>query len=476
MDGILERRKPVDEILADSRAAGEGGEALKRELGVWGITALGIGAIVGTGIFVLTGHAAATSAGPGIVISFVIAGFVSALAALCYAELASTVPVAGSAYTYVYATLGEFVAWIVGWGLILEYALGAATVAIGWSGYFGDFLHATFGLALPKSLTTNPFEGGIANVPAAAIILLISALLIRGTQESSSVNKVIVAVKLAVVAFFIVIGSRHIDPANWHPFAPFGLKGIINGAGLVFFAYIGFDAVSTSAEEVRNPERDLPRGIIGSLAVCTVLYILVSGILTGILPYTKLNVPSPVSYSLIEIGLGWAGAIVAVGAIAGLTTVLLVMLYGQSRVFFAMSRDGLLPGVFSRIHPTFRTPYLSSALIGIIVAFVAAIGELDVVADLVNIGTLAAFALVSVGVVVLRRRSPDLRRGFRVPFSPAVPILSAVSAIALIFNGLPLRTIAAYFIWLAIGLAVYFSYSRRHSKLAPVLGAVAPRQ
>jgi APA family basic amino acid/polyamine antiporter len=467
MDGILERRKPVEAIIADSLAAGDGERTLKRALGVWGITALGIGAIVGTGIFVLTGHAAATSAGPGIVISFVIAGIVSALAALCYAELASTVPVSGSAYTYVYATLGEFIAWIVGWGLILEYALGAATVAIGWSGYFGDFLHATFGIAIPKALSTNPFEGGIANVPAALIILLISALLIRGTQESSTVNKIIVIVKLAVVAFFIFIGIAHVNPANWHPFAPFGFKGIVNGAGLVFFAYIGFDAVSTSAEEVENPARDLPRGIIGSLAVCTVLYIIVSGILTGILPYSQLNVPSPVSYSLIKIGLGWAGAIVAVGAIAGLTTVLLVMLYGQSRVFFAMSRDGLLPAIFSKVHPKFCTPYLSSALIGVIVAVVAAVGELDVVADLVNIGTLAAFALVSIGVVVLRRRSPDLKRGFRVPFSPVVPILSAVAAVALIFNGLPVRTIVAYFIWLFIGLGVYFGYSRRHSKLQP---------
>jgi APA family basic amino acid/polyamine antiporter len=256
-----------------------------------------------------------------------------------------------------------------------------------------------------------------------------------------------------------------VNPANWHPFAPFGFPGILRGAGLVFFAYIGFDAVSTSAEEVKNPERDLPRGIIGSLAVCTVLYIIVSGILTGILPYTKLNVPSPVSYSLIEIGLGWAGAVVAIGAIAGLTTVLLVMLYGQSRVFFAMSRDGLIPDVFSRVHETFRTPFVSSAIIGIVVAIVAAIGKLDVVANLVNIGTLAAFALVSIGVVVLRRRSPDLKRGFRVPFSPIVPILSAIGAVALIFTGLPPETIGAYVVWLLIGLVVYFTYSRRHSKL-----------
>ncbi len=464
MNMLLARRKPVDVILAQNEES-TGGEHLKRTLGVWGLMALGIGAIIGTGIFVLTGKAAATSAGPGVVISFVIAGIVSALAALCYAELASTVPVSGSAYTYTYATLGEFIAWIVGWGLILEYALGAATVAIGWSGYFSDFLQATFGIAIPKALRTNPFDGGMFNVPAFLIILIISGLLIRGIQESNNVNKTIVAIKLAVVAFFIVIGSQHINPANWHPFAPFGVSGIINGASLVFFAYIGFDAVSTSAEEVVNPGRDMPRGIIGSLAICTILYIIVSGILTGIISYTKLNVPSPVSYSLIAIGLGWAGAIVALGAIAGLTTVLLVMLYGQSRVFFAMSRDGLLPGAFSRIHPKFKTPYISSALIGIVVAFVAAIGQLDVVANLVNIGTLVAFTLVSIGVIVLRRQQPDLQRGFRVPWSPVVPALSAIGALFLIVKGLPLMTILSYVTWLVIGLVIYFTYSRSRSAL-----------
>ena len=459
------RVKSIDMVLAQS-AGEQHGHALKKTLGVWGLTALGIGAIIGTGIFVLTGKAAATSAGPAIVISFVIAGIVSALAALCYAELASTVPVSGSAYTYTYATMGEFFAWIIGWGLILEYALGAATVAIGWSGYFTDFLKAAFNIVLPTSLTTNPFHaGGIINLPAALIIVLITILLIRGTGESSTVNKIIVAVKLAIVAFFIIVGVGHINPANWHPFAPFGVSGILQGAGLVFFAYIGFDAVSTSAEEAINPARDLPRGIIGSLAICTVLYIIVAGILTGILKYDKLNVPSPVSFSMIQLGLNWAGAIIAVGAIAGLTTVLLVMLYGQSRVFFAMSRDGLLPAIFAKVHPTFRTPYISSALIGVVVAAVAAIGELDVVANLVNIGTLAAFALVSIGVIILRRSAPEMKRGFRVPFSPVVPALSAIGAVALIATGLPLMTIVSYFVWLAIGLVVYFAYSRARSKV-----------
>lgn len=461
---VFARVKPIDELVSQS-GLDPHGTALKKSLGVWGLTALGIGAIIGTGIFVLTGKAAATSAGPAIVLSFVLAGIVSALAALCYAELASSVPVAGSAYTYVYATLGELIAWIVGWGLILEYALGAATVAIGWSGYFTDFLRATFGFHIPTSLTTNPFDGGMLNLPAALIILIITALLIRGTSESDTVNKTIVTIKLAIVVFFIIVGAGHVNPANWHPFAPFGYWGIVNGAGLVFFAYIGFDAVSTSAEEVRDPERDLPRGIIGSLAICTVLYILVSGILTGLLKFDQLNVASPVSYALIQIGLGWAGAIVALGAIAGLTTVLLVLLYGQSRIFFSMSRDGLLPDVFARIHPRFRTPYLSSALIGVVVAAVAAVGRLDDVANLVNIGTLAAFALVSIGVIILRRRAPAMKRAFRVPWSPVIPILSAAGALFLMFKGLPVKTIVAFFVWMAIGLLVYFFYSRSRSEI-----------
>ena len=466
MESLFSRRKPIARILAES-ADTSNPHHLKRTMNVWSITALGVGATIGTGIFVLTGKAAAVSAGPGVVLSFVIGGIISALAALCYAELASTVPVSGSAYTYVYATLGELFGWIVGWGLILEYALGAATVSIGWSGYFSDFLHATFGIGLPKALANNPFEGGIINLPAACIILVITALLMRGTQESDFVNKIIVTLKLAVVIFFIVIGSQHINPANWHPFLPFGWQGVVNGASLVFFAYVGFDAVSTSAEEVKNPERDLPRGILASLAICTVLYLIVSGILTGILPYYKLDVPSPVSYSLIQIGLGWAGAIIAVGAIAGLTTVLLALLYGQSRVFYAMSRDGLLPPFFSSVHVKFKTPFYSSLIVGIVVAMIAAIAKLDVVADLVNIGTLVAFALVSIGVIVLRKNEPDLKRGFRVPWNPVLPIMSAVGSLALIVKGLPLMTIECYLTWLVLGLIIYFARSRYTSKLAP---------
>jgi APA family basic amino acid/polyamine antiporter len=463
MQTFLCRRKPIDALIAENTDPTH--RHLKRTMNVWSIMALGVGATIGTGIFVLTGKAAAISAGPGIVLSFVLSGVISMLAALCYAELASTIPVSGSAYTYVYATLGEVLAWIVGWGLILEYALGAATVAIGWSGYFSDFLHVAFGIVIPRAFSTNPFEGGILNLPAAIIILCITGLLMHGTTESDSVNRIVVTLKLAVVAFFIAMGAQHINPANWHPFLPFGWQGVINGASLVFFAYIGFDAVSTCAEEVTNPQRDLPRGILGSLCICTLLYIVVSGILTGIVPFRELDVPSPVSFALIHIGLGWAGAIIAVGAIAGLTTVLLALLYGQSRIFFVMSRDGLLPDFFSRIHPKFQTPYYSSLGVGIVVAIIASIGKLEVVADLVNIGTLVAFAFVSIGVIVLRRIAPDLKRGFRVPWSPVIPILSAAGSLALIAKGLPLLTMECYLAWLVLGLLLYFLHGRHSSKL-----------
>ena len=459
---LFGRRKPIDAILAEGADDRHG---LERTMGALGLTALGVGAIVGTGIFVLTGVAAAKYAGPGIVLSFVIAGIVSALAALCYAELASAVPIAGSAYTYAYATLGEFIAWIIGWDLILEYALGAAAVSIGWSAYFSDFLATSLHLTIPKALHASPFNGGIIDLPAAIIVLLISALLVRGTSESNRVNQIIVTIKLLIVALFLIVGAGHVNPANWHPFLPFGVGGVFSGASIIFFAYIGFDMVSTSAEEVREPKRDLPRGIIGSLAICTVLYILVAGVLTGMVPFAQLNVASPVSFALIHVGLNWAGSIIAVGAIAGLTTVLLALLFAQSRIFFAMSRDGLMPPLFARIHPTFRTPYLSQAVIGIVVAFLAALTPIDVIAELVNIGTLGAFVLVSLGVMILRRREPQLARGFRVPGLPWLPLLSIAGCLFLIAN-LPWLTIVRFIVWLAIGLVVYFAYSRRRSKVA----------
>lgn len=457
----LWRIKPVDLILRQSDQSEHG---LKRTLGPISLTAMGIGAIVGTGIFVLTGVAAAKYAGPGLMISFVIAGIVSGLAALCYAEFASSVPISGSAYTYSYATLGELIAWIIGWDLILEYAVGAAAVSIGWSGYVTDLLKSAFGFVLPAGLTASPFSGGIINLPAVIIILVVTGLLILGTSESSKVNNVIVTIKLLVVLFFIVVGAGHVNTANWSPFLPFGAGGILRGASIIFFAYIGFDMVSTSAEETRNPGRDLPFGIIGSLIVCTLLYILVTAVLTGMVSYTRLNVASPVSHAMILIGLNVAASIISIGAICGLTTVLIVLLYGQSRIFFSMSRDGLLPNLFSRIHPRFRTPYLSSLLIGVIVALVAGLTPIDVVAELTNIGTLAAFVLVSLGVLILRRTQPNLHRAFRVPLVPWIPILSMIAAFVLIIS-LPIVTIIRFIVWLAIGLLIYFLYSRHHSRL-----------
>ena len=341
------RIKPVDLILQQGEDLKQ---SLKRTLGPLSITAMGIGAIVGTGIFVLTGVAAANYAGPGLILSFIAAGIASGLAAICYAEFASSIPISGSAYTYSYATLGEVIAWIIGWDLVLEYAVGAATVSIGWAGYFTDLFGGILDLKIPPSLTASPFSGGIINLPAVIIILLITALLVRGTAQSSTINNIIVGIKLLVILFFIIIGVGHINPANWHPFLPFGPAGIFHGAGIIFFAYIGFDQISTSAEETRNPARDLPLGILLSLSVCTILYIAVTAVLTGMVSYTQLNVASPVSHALILIGLKTAGSIISVGAICGLTTVLIVLLYGQSRIFFSMSRDGLLPKVFSHVH------------------------------------------------------------------------------------------------------------------------------
>ena len=457
----LWRVKPINLIMKQSEESEHG---LKRTLTAFSITLLGIGAIVGTGIFVLTGVAAAKYAGPGLIFSFIVAGIVSGLAAICYAEFASTVPIAGSAYTYSYATLGELIAWIIGWDLILEYAVGAAAVSIGWSGYVVDLLKGAFGLVIPTALTASPFSGGIINLPAVIIILLVTCLLILGTSESTKVNNVIVLIKLAVIVFFLVVGFGHINTANWSPFLPFGAGGIFRGASIIFFAYIGFDQISTSAEEARNPSRDMPIGIFMSLLICTILYILVTAVLTGVVSYTQLNVASPVSHALILLGLNAAGSIVSVGAICGLTTVLIVLLFGQSRIFFSMARDGLLPGFFSRIHPRFRTPYLSSLLIGIVVAAVAGLTPIDVVAELTNIGTLSAFVLVSIAVLILRRTQPNIRRGYRVPFVPLIPILSVIGSIVLIVS-LPLVTILRFIIWLVIGLVIYFLYSRRSSNL-----------
>jgi basic amino acid/polyamine antiporter, APA family len=471
----LARVKPMDLIVSHAE---EPEHRLKRSLGVVSLTAFGVAAIIGAGIFVLTGVAAATYAGPGITLSYVIAGIVSTLAALCYAELASTVPIAGSAYTYSYAVLGEFIAWIIGWDLVLEYGVGAGAVSVGWSGYFTDFFKSTFGITLPTALTASPFSQpgqptGIANLPAAGIILLLTALLIRGTSESSRVNNVIVAIKVAIVLFFIAVGATHIHPANWHPFLPYGFSGVMTGASIIFFAYIGFDQISTAAEEVRDPQRTMPRGIIYSLLICTLLYIAVAGILTGMVPYKQLNNASPVAHAMIQVGLTWAATIISIGALAGLSTVLLVLIFGQSRIFFSMARDGLLPRALSGVHPTFRTPYRSTLIVGVFVALLGAFTPIEVLAQLTNIGTLAAFVLVSLAVWRLRYTQPDLPRGFRVPWVPVIPILSALASLFLIVS-LPGITIVRFVVWLAVGLIVYFAYSRHHSELQKRAGGAAP--
>ncbi len=490
---LMQRVKPLARILAQGSDEEHG---LKRSLGPWALTAMGIGAIIGTGIFVLTGVASATRAGPSITFSFVVAGVVSALAALCYAEVSSKIPISGSAYTYTYATLGELLAWIIGWDLVLEYGLGAATVSIGWSGYFVNILHQT-GLAwlnIPEVWTNGPHWGllnqagvsGYANLPAAAIILVITGLLCRGTRESGSVNAVIVAIKLLIVLFFIVIGLGHINGANYHlppgglagmgGYFPFGWTGMLGGAAFIFFAYIGFDAVSTTAEEARNPGKDLPFGIIMSLALCTILYIIVVAILNGMVPFFKLNVAFPVAFAMNYVGLSWAGVIISIGAIAGLTTVLLVMMFGQSRIFFAMSRDGLIPASFTRIHPVWRTPVFSTVFFGVCIAVIAALTPINIVGSLTNMGTLFAFMLVSIAVPILRRRHPELKGQFTLPFGPyLIPFLSVVTAAGLIFYLKVGNPVAFGFfpivwlwflIWLVVGLIFYFAYGRNKSTVA----------
>nr|WP_235694760.1 amino acid permease [Brevibacillus agri] len=438
---------------------------LKKTLGAFDLTMLGIGAIVGTGIFVLTGVAAAEHAGPALVLSFVLSGLACVFAALCYAEFASTVPVSGSAYTYSYTAFGELVAWMIGWDLILEYGVASAAVASGWSGYAQGLL-AGFGIHLPVALT-NAFDaskGTIIDLPAVVIIFVITLLLMKGTRESARFNTLMVIIKVAVILLFLIVGISYVKPENWSPFMPFGFAGVATGAATVFFAFIGFDAVSTAAEEVRNPQRDMPIGIITSLLVCTLLYIAVSLTLTGIVPYDMLNVKNPVAFALNYVKQDWVAGFISLGAIVGITTVLLVMMYGQTRLFFAMSRDGLLPAVFSQVHPTTQVPRKSTLIVGILVAIFSGLLPLNKLAELTNIGTLFAFILVSIGVVVLRRTNPELRRAFRTPFVPLVPILAVLFCGYLVYS-LPAVTKIGFLGWLAAGAVVYFLYGRRHSHL-----------
>jgi APA family basic amino acid/polyamine antiporter len=473
----LFRRKSVTGLQAEAAAD----HSLKRALGPLNLTALGIGAIIGTGIFVLTGTVAAQNAGPAVVLSFVLAGFASIFAALCYSEFASLVPMAGSAYTYGYATLGELVAWIIGWDLVLEYALAATTVAIGWSGYVVSFL-ADLGIHIPAhwqaargTLVTLP-DGStttaILNLPAVFIIAVVTTLLVVGIKESASVNNAIVLIKLVVVVLFIVLAAPHVNPANWHPFIPpntgarehFGFSGVVAGAAIVFFAYIGFDSVTTTAQEAKNPQRDMPIGIISSLVICTFLYIIVAGIATGVMRYTELDVPDPIAKVADYAGLGVFATLIKVGAIAGLTSVILVQLLGQSRVFYSMSRDGLLPPFIRRIHPRFRTPYITSIVTGVAVAIPAAILPVRDAAKLVSIGTLLAFVIVCTGVLVLRIREPNLQRPFKTPLVWFVAPMGTLSA-AYLMAHLDRETWIRLLVWLVVGLTIYFSYSRTHSLL-----------
>ena len=452
----LFRRKSIDELQAAAAASG-----MLKNLAAIDLLMLGIGAVIGTGIFVLTGVAAAKYAGPAVPFSFILSGLTCALAGLAYAEFASIVPASGSAYTYAYASLGEFIAFIVGWNLILEYTVTSSAVAVGWSGYVVG-LFASAGLILPHELVVSPADGGIFNLPAVLITLFLSFLLVRGTKESVKLNRILVFVKLGAIFLFLVLAAPHVDATNWEPFLPFGYSGVVSGAAIVFFAYIGFDAVATTAEECRNAARDLPIGIIGSLFICTLLYAVVAAVLTGIVPYGMLDTAEPVAFALRHIGYNVGSAIVAVGAICGITTVLLVILYGQSRIFFAMSRDGMVPANVCKIHRRFHTPYRVTILGAVFVSVIAGFFPIGMIAEMANIGTLSAFLIASIGVLVLRKTEPDLKRNFKCPAVWLIAPLAVLSCGYLMAN-LPLATWHRFGFWLLFGLCVYFGYSRAHS-------------
>ena len=472
--------KPLSRIMAES----EGGEhTLKRTLGAMSLVALGIGAIIGAGLFSLTGIAAAENAGPAIALSFVVAAIGCAFAGLCYSEFSTMIPIAGSAYTYAYATMGEFLAWIIGWDLVLEYAVGAATVSISWSAYIVSLLH-DIGINLPPYLVASPWQPvqlpsgelvhGLINLPAVFIIALVSTLLVVGIKESANVNAVMVMIKVAVVIIFIGVGIWFIKGSNYVPFIPentgtfgeYGWSGILRAAGVIFFAYIGFDAVSTAAQEAKNPQKDMPIGIIGSLLICTVLYVAFAFVMTGLAHYTEFKgAAAPVAVAIAKTPYAWLGSLVKFAIIAGLTSVILVMLLGQSRVFFSMSRDGLLPGIFSEIHPKFRTPWKSNLLLMIFVSLFSAFAPISAVGHMTSIGTLFAFIIVCVGIMIMRKTQPGLPRPFRTPWVPVVPVLG-ILVNAMMMYGLGWENWMRLFVWLAIGLTIYFLYGRAHSHLA----------
>jgi len=464
MKSRLLRTKPMTRIMADTEVEGH---KLRRSLTALDLTAIGIGCIIGVGIFVLPGVQAAKNAGPGIILSFVIASVACACSALCYAELAAMIPVSGSAYTYGYATLGEIFGWIIGWDLILEYMVAAVLVSTGWSAYFVNLIKNGLGINLPQAISASPFDKnpGIFNLPAVAIVMIITCLLVRGIKESSRVNLTIVIIKLVVVVFFILIAVWHVKPSQWQPFMPFGFKGVMAAAAIVFLAYVGFDAVSTTAEEAKNPQRDLPIGIMGSLIVATVLYVAVAAIMTGIVPYSQLGVADPIALVLNTLKMPWASALISVGAIAGITSVLLVLIMGQPRILFAMSRDGLLPPFLSRVHSRFKTPYFATWITGGVVAVAAALTPIDVSSELCSIGTLFAYIIVAAGVIVLRYSRPDIHRPFRAPLSPVLPALGIILCGYLMMS-LPLVTWFRFLAWLVLGLILYFGYSFRSSALA----------
>ena len=477
-------KKPIAGLIAEAQETGP--ESLKRTLGPWALVALGIGAIIGAGLFSITGLAAANQAGPAITISFIVAALGCAFAGLCYAEFASMIPVAGSAYTYSYATMGEFIAWVIGWDLVLEYAVGAATVSISWSRYLAKFLEG-FDIVLPVSLTAGPWDGGLINLPAVLIVILVSLLLIRGTQESAWVNSVIVALKVGVVLVFIILGWQYINKENYVPYIPdntgtfgeFGFSGIIRAAAVVFFAYIGFDAVSTAAQEAKNPKRDMPIGILGSLAVCTILYLLFAHVMTGVTSYTSFrgqdgiapvavaidHMGKPDSTGLIHPDYPWLNRAIILAILGGYASVILVMLMGQSRVFFSMSKDGLLPKVFSNVHPKFQTPAKSNLMFMLLVSLFAAFVPARVVGEMTSIGTLFAFILVCIGIWVMRVKMPDAPRGFKTPLVPLVPILG-VATCFFMMAFLPLDTWIRLIVWMIIGFDIYLWYGVYHSKLS----------
>jgi len=457
--GVLGPRKTIEESLETTEIEGS---RLKKELGALDIVVLGIGVIIGAGIFVLTGVAAATEAGPAIALSFVFAAVVCAFAALCYAEFASMVPVAGSAYTYSYVTLGQFIAFIIGWDLFLEFTVGAAAVAIGWSGQLNATLDQIFGVTLPEAITAPPAEGGVVNLLGMLLVLALTYLLVRGIRISAKANIVMVIVTIAVLLLIIAVGATEVSTSNWDPFFPFGLGGIIGGAALVFFAFIGFDIVATTAEEARNPQRDMPRGILGSLAITTLLYIAVALVVTGMLVYTELNTAAPVADAFEAADRPWASGFIFAGALVALTNTVLILMLGQSRVTFAMARDRLLPGALARTHPRYGTPSRITILIGVLVAILAGVTPIATAAELVNIGTLFAFMLVSAGVLLLRRSEPERPRPFRTPGVPLVPILAIILSAVLIVTLEPL-TWLRFLVWMIIGLVVYFFYSRKAS-------------